>query len=73
MNPQISMINYSYPVFWVENHHDHQFASTFRQRLGHENSDPVLVIKLYLTISLRRPFVSSQTVSRFYFSLSNRK
>ena len=48
-------------------------SSAFRQFLRHGNSNLVLDINHDHIISFRRPFVSSQAGSRYYFSLSNRK
>ena len=48
-------------------------SSAFRQFLRHGNSNLVLVINHDHIISFRRPFVSSQAGSRYYFSLSNWK
>ena len=48
-------------------------SSAFRQFLRHGNSNLVLDISHDHIISFRRPFVSSQAGSRYYFSLSNRK
>ena len=48
-------------------------SSAIRQFLRHGKSNLVLVINHDHIISFRRPFVSSQAGSRYYFSLSNRK
>ena len=48
-------------------------SSAIRQFLRHGNSNLLLVINHDHIISFRRPFVSSQAGSRYYFSLSNRK
>ena len=52
---------------------DPNFASTFRQISRHGKSNLALVINHDHIISFRRPFVSSQAGSRYYFSLSNRE
>ena len=59
--------------FRFKNHYDPKFSSTFRQILRHGNFNLVLVINRDHIISFWRPFASSQSESRYYFSLSIRK